>query len=70
MTKTTIDSIQVEVYAYCGQTFCDLTKGRYTGSLSAAADEGCLWDGDWQHSSPIAASTITKIEAFALKHGW
>tara|TARA_R110002126_G_scaffold142754_2_gene288780 strand:+ start:133 stop:342 length:210 start_codon:yes stop_codon:yes gene_type:complete len=68
--KTTINSIEVEVYTISGQTFCDLTKGRYTGSLSATEDEGCLWDSDWEQSTPVSASTIAKIEAFALKHGW
>ena len=68
--KTTINSIEVEVYTISGQTFCDLTKGYYYGSLTAAEAEGCLWDSIWDQSTPVSASTIAKIEAFALKHGW
>jgi hypothetical protein len=68
--KTTIAGINVEVYTDCGQTFCDLEKGHFTGSLAAASDEGCLWDSDCERSTPISAATLAKIEAFAIKHGW
>ena len=68
--KTTINGYSVEVYSDCGQTYCDVEKGRFTASLAALDAEGCLWDCDYEKSLSVPASTIAKIEAFAINHGY
>jgi hypothetical protein len=68
--RTTINGFSVEVYSDCGQTYCDVEKGRFTGSLAALDAEGVLWDGNCETSLPVPASTIAKIEAFAISHGY
>lgn len=67
---TTINGYNVEVYSDCGQTYCDVEKGRFTGSLAALDAEGVLWDSDFKKSLSVPASTIAKIEAFAISHGY
>jgi hypothetical protein len=68
--KTTINGYNVEVYSDCGQTYCDVEKGRFTASLAALDAEGALWDSNFEKSLSVPASTIAKIEAFAISHGY
>jgi hypothetical protein len=68
--KTIINGFNVEVYSDCGQTYCDIEKGRFTASLAALDAEGVLWDSNCENSLTVAPSTIAKIEAFAIRHGY
>lgn len=68
--KTVIGGFNVEIYNDCGQTYCDIEKGRYSASLAALDAEGCLWDSNYEKSLNVPASTIAKIEALAIQHGW
>lgn len=68
--KTTINGYSVEVYSDCGQTYCDVEKGRFTASLAALDAEGVLWDSNCEKSLSVPESTIAKIEAFAINHGY
>jgi hypothetical protein len=68
--KTIINGYSVEVYSHCGQTYCDVEKGRFTASLAALDAEGALWDSNFEKSLSVPASTIAKIEAFAISHGY
>lgn len=68
--KTVIGGFNVEIYNDCGQTYCDIEKGRYSASLAALDAEGCLWDSNYEKSLSVPASTIAKIEALAIQHGW
>lgn len=69
-TKTTINGYSVETYTDCGQTYCDVSKGRFAASLAALDADGCLWDSNFEQSLPVPAATIAKIEAFAISHGY
>lgn len=68
--KTTINGYSVEVYEDCGQTYCDVERGRFTASLAALDAEGVLWDSNCEAALSVPESTIAKIEAFAIKHGY
>jgi hypothetical protein len=68
--KTIINGYSVEVYSDCGQTYCDIEKGRFTASLAALDAEGALWDSNCEKSLTVPASTIAKIERFAIGHGY
>ena len=68
--QTTINGYNVEVYSDCGQTYCDVEKGRFTASLTALEAEGVLWDSNCEQSLTVPESTIAKIEAFALANGY
>ena len=70
MAQTTINGFNVEVYADCGQTYCDVEKGRFTASLAALDAEGVLWDSNCEQSLTVPATTIAKIEAFAIANGY
>lgn len=68
--KTVINGYSVDVYSCYGQTYCDIEKGRFSGSLAALDADGVLWDANHEESLTVPASTIAKIESFALNHGY
>lgn len=65
-----INGYTVEVYTDCGQTLCDVSKGRFNASLAALEAEGVLWDSNCEEALEVSPGTIAKIAAFAISHGW
>jgi len=49
---------------------CDIENGKFYGSLATVENTGVLTDCNWQFEHPISDSTIDRITAFALKHGY
>lgn len=50
--------------------YCDIEKGRFSGSLASVEAEGLLYDPAMEYTQPISRSALQRIKAFAIKHGY
>jgi hypothetical protein len=50
--------------------YCDIEKGRFSGSLASVEAEGVLYDCAMEYTQPISRAALQQIKAFALKHGY
>jgi len=70
MTKTTIFNLTVEIEPNEDRdgVNCYISKGKFSGSLSALEDNGVL---TWiDEEMPVSTDAIDRIRAYAEKHGY